>query len=489
MVDNKKNSKWLAIQYIIVILASFITIKLNISHFGTELFGIFILISSFWGFGTLIDLGFGTAMVKFIAQSNKDDEAEFKSLVSTGLIIFLIVGIIIFVLGNLLSQIIIFNNSKLISPGFGPIAHPVFLLMGIFFFSQYLGAFFRSILEGMNAFWVSSRIIILYNILNIISVLIVVITGRSLIVLAVSFIFCSVTAMIITVMYIKIKYRIALFSLSSFSFKLFRRVLRFSISVQLASLSGAAMDPVVKFLIGNYASVSIVSYYEIARRFSTALSGLFTTTFKYYLPKTSVLKKVEDYNHFLLDSGAGLSRLSITYSGIVFGLLQGVVALIIKLWFGFDGVIFIFLLLSVSEVINNFGYVLYVFLMGIGKADILMLLQFIYLILLSATVAIGLIIFKSMMGLLGSFFAVFIINILLIWYVSRLSGISIRKYLVTVKIKKLGILVSLIMLAIFSQYFNLIPVFPAVFSLSILSGIFFFNDIKSLILNKSKLGF
>ena len=115
MVDNKKNSNWLAIQYIIVILSSFITIKLNISHFGTELFGIFILISSYWGFGTLIDLGFGTAMIKFIAQSNKEEDSEFKTLVSTGLIIFLIVGTIIFILGNLLSRIIIFNNPKLIS--------------------------------------------------------------------------------------------------------------------------------------------------------------------------------------------------------------------------------------------------------------------------------------------------------------------------------------------------------------------------------------
>ena len=361
--------------------------------------------------------------------------------------------------------------------------------MGIFFFLQYISAFFRSILEGLNAFWVSSRIIIVYNILNILSVIIVVITDSSLIVLAASFILSSIIAMIITVIYIKFKYHIALFSLSSFSFKLFRRVLRFSISVQLASLSGAAMDPVIKFLIGNYASVSIVSYYEIARRFSTALSGLFTTTFKYYLPKTSVLKKVEDYNLFLLGSGAGLSRLSITYSGIVFGLLQGIVALIIKLWFGFDSVIFIFLLLSVSEVINNFGYVLYVFLLGIGKADILMVLQFVYLLLLSVSVSIGLIIFKSMMGLLGSFFAVIIINMILIWYVSRISGVSIQKYFLMVNIKKLGILVILIMLTIFSQYFNLIPVFPAVFSLSILSGLIFFNDIKFLILNKLNLGF
>lgn len=489
MIDNKKNSFWLAFQYITVILSSFITLKLNISHFGIDLFGVFILISSFWGFGTLIDLGFGTAMIKFIAQSKQEDDYEFNALVSTGFIIFLIAGIIIFIAGNLLSDLVFFHNSKIIPVRFAGIAHPVFLLMGIFFFTQYLGVFFRSIVEGLNVFWISSRIVILYNILTLISVILTVVTGSNLIVLASCYILCSASTMLITMIYIRVKYRITLFKISLFSFRLFRRVLRFSISIQFASLSGAAIDPVVKFLIGNYASINYVPYYEIARRFSTALSGLFTTTFRYYLPKTSVLKRKEDYIQFLLKSGAGLSRLSITYSGFAFGLLQGAVALMIKLWFGYDEVIFIFLLLSVSEVINNFGYVLYVFLIGIGKADFLMILQFFYLIILSAGVAAGLIIFQSIMGLLGSFIAVVIINILLLWYVQRLSGISIKNYLSFVKIKKLLILISLIMFTILSQYLKLIPVFPAVFSLSILSGIFFFNDIKSLFMNKLKFGF
>ena len=489
MVDNKKNSFWLAFQYITVILTSFITLKLNISHFGLDLFGVFILISSFWGFGTLIDLGFGTAMIKFIAQSKHENDSEFNSLVSTGFIIFLIAGIIIFIGGNLLSDLVFFHNVKIIPAKFAVIAHPVFLLMGIFFFTQYLGVFFRSIVEGLNVFWISSRIVILYNILTLISVILTVVTHSNLIVLAGCYVLSSASTMIITIIYIKVKYQVTLFKISLFSFRLFKRVLRFSISVQFASLSGAAIDPVVKFLIGNYASINYVPYYEIARRFSTALSGLFTTTFRYYLPKTSILKRKEEYVQFLFESGAGLSRLSITYSGLAFGLLQGAVAIVIKLWFGYDEVIFIFLLLSVSEVINNFGYVLYVFLIGIGKADFLMILQLFYLIILSAGVAAGLILFKSIMGLLGSFVAVAIINILLLWYVQRLSGISIKNYLSYVKINKLILLISLIMITILSQYLKLIPAFPAVFSLSILSGIFFFSDIKLLFKNKLKFGF
>src|ERR1035438_10861461 len=70
-----------------------------------------------------------------------------------------------------------------------------------------------------------------------------------------------------------------------------------------------------------------------------------------------------------------------------------------------------------------------------------------------------------------------------------LSGISIKNYLSYVKINKLILLISLIMITILSQYLKLIPAFPAVFSLSILSGIFFFSDIKLLFKNKLKFGF
>src|ERR1035438_4675190 len=92
-------------------------------------------------------------------------------------------------------------------------------------------------------------------------------------------------------------------------------------------------------------------------------------------------------------------------------------------------------------------------------------------------------------GISGGFVAVAIINILLLWYVQRLSGISIKNYLSYVKINKLILLISLIMITILSQYLKLIPAFPAVFSLSILSGIFFFSDIKLLFKNKLKFGF
>ena len=49
MNRDKKNSVWLAAQYIVTIAGAFVTLKLNIDHFGKEIFGTWLIFASLWG--------------------------------------------------------------------------------------------------------------------------------------------------------------------------------------------------------------------------------------------------------------------------------------------------------------------------------------------------------------------------------------------------------------------------------------------------------
>ncbi|MBK6914004.1 MAG: hypothetical protein IPH11_10220 [Ignavibacteriales bacterium] len=76
MNKNKRNSLWLALQYLIGLIISLITLKLNLSQYGEQIFGGWILLSSLWGFGKVIDLGYGTALIKYIAEFKNDPDKK-----------------------------------------------------------------------------------------------------------------------------------------------------------------------------------------------------------------------------------------------------------------------------------------------------------------------------------------------------------------------------------------------------------------------------
>ena len=64
MFADKKNSFWLSAQFSMTLIVSLINLKINLVHFGSQLFGIWLMLAAIWGFGTALDFGFGTAVVK-----------------------------------------------------------------------------------------------------------------------------------------------------------------------------------------------------------------------------------------------------------------------------------------------------------------------------------------------------------------------------------------------------------------------------------------
>ena len=68
MNTDKTNSFWLATNFILLAVISVITLKMNIEHFGKEQFGTWIILSSIWGFGSTLDFGFGTTIIKYVSE-------------------------------------------------------------------------------------------------------------------------------------------------------------------------------------------------------------------------------------------------------------------------------------------------------------------------------------------------------------------------------------------------------------------------------------
>ncbi len=477
MSSDKKNSFWLALQYIIGLVLSLIALKLNLTHFGENVFGMWLIFISFWGIGNALDLGFGTTIIKFVAEEKEKKEyLKISQIVSVGFLFFIITGILLLILGGIASFIFFLGNEKIVSSKLLSTAQNILLILGFNFYFQYISLFFRSILEGMSNFVALSKIVILYNILNLALVIGVTILDLSIIKLAIGMVTISVLTSLVYYIYIKKIYNNIQINIKLINRGTIKNLLKFSVSIQFSTIFSSLIEPSIKYIIGTYTTLSFVSLYEVGRRFATAVSGLFSNSFKTILPKTSLLKNPIEYREFLYKDGLNLSRFGILYSGFTFGIGSFLFGIIIYFFFRSDGILITFLILCLPESINNFGYLMYIFIIGIGKPHFVSIIQGINLIIISASLIICFQLFDSILGLLGYFLTVVFVNILMLFYVKYVSDISIKKFLTQAKIFKLLFLILLILVGTFCLYFNILNQLVVTSFISILSFLIFRND-------------
>jgi O-antigen/teichoic acid export membrane protein len=479
LTRDRRNSLWLAIQYTLTILFSLITLKLNLLNYGEEVFGSWILVASLWGFGRALDFGLGTSLVKFVAEFNHKDNPRLNNLITTCFILMMVLGLVILVTIFGIGWLFYFGSQEIISKVNYQDVLRVFIILGISFYLNYLSITFKSIFEGLSDFVIPSKINIVNSVLILTSVIICFSFNLPLTTLAFFYLVNSLLNMIVYIVVFRLRHSSIHIRGKYFEFLLIRKVFSFSLAIQGAAIFGSLIDPLIKYLIGNFSSVGAVSIYEIARRFVTAITGLFNSTFSPILPKASVLANKNEYSRFIYEECAKLSKIGIAYSGIVFGIGAFIVPIVIKQMFNFDEAVLIFFILAVPESINNFGYAIYNFLIGIEKAYFLVIVQLINIIIIGLSVFLGLVILGNLLGLLGYGLTVIIVNILMIIFARRVAGFSIIKYFSITKVYKLLILQMFFIATVLFIFFGRVNIYIVFFSLGSLSILVFFNDLKN----------
>lgn len=461
-----------------MLLVSLITLKLNLAHYGAHQFSLWILFASIWGFGAALDFGFGTSLVKYVAEYNKFEKENINKLLSTSFFIFIAAGAVLFILGNAAAELFYFSDKNIIQPEELLLFKKAFSVLGVGFIIQYMTIFYKSTLEGLNNFVITSKINLLNNLFVLLGVVIVSVLGKSILYLSIVYLVSYLLTFIIYLFVFRFSYPQFIISITNFSFENIRKIFRFSLSAQFISIFSALIDPAVKYIIGTHYQINYVSSYEIARRFALATSGLFFTAFKIVLPKTSILKTKEDYRNFILGEGIKFTRIGLTYSGVVFGVCTFLIVFIIKLWFNSDESVILFLLLALPESINNVGFTIYMFLIGIGKANVVALVQLFNVTVISATLIIGFALFNNIFGILGYFLSVLVVNIFMLLYSKKIANYQILTFLKYIRVYKILLLLVMLFSATILIYANLFYVFYVLGLLSILSLIIFGREIK-----------
>lgn len=436
MKSDHKNSLWLAIQFFLSLLLAVIGLKLNLLLYGESLYSIWLLLLSVWGVGAVLDLGFGMSIVRFVAQ-NRSDRKVTNSIVSTSMLLFLSVGLVIFALLYGFAELLYFSNQKLIPANYIDTARGIFLILGCNFYFRYISIVLKSTFEGFNDYLVSSRITLIYNTLVFIFTLAVFILKLDLYILAIFYLISGLIQFILYYLSAMKKYEFLNIRIRNFDWVVIKKIASFSFSIQMTYFIGALLEPTIKYIIGNFHSRELIPTYEIARKFSSAVSSLFTFSFRNNLPKVSILKTQPQLRHFINTRGALMSKVGITYSAVIFGLFSFSFAVVFRYFYKDNPALVIFYMLAIAESINNAGFIFYMFIVGQGKALVLSLVQLSNIILTSVFLIVGFVYFNGPIGFFGLAAAGVFSNISLLFIVAKITDVGVGSLYARIGIYKL----------------------------------------------------
>lgn len=476
-MSEKRNNIWLAAHYILTMVASLVSLKFNLMNFGSETFGIWVLISSIWGLSNVVDLGFGLALIRAVSKE-RDNPITLSKVTSTGFVFFFLFGFVILAIGLLVGNLYYIENPSLINNQIKLTATNTNFLLGIFFYINYISTFFRSVYEGLGKFVFYSKIAMIYSLLTLLAAFFSWLFALDIAGLALLMLSAAAIQLFLLAVFSKSTSALTGFKPSNFNLTIFKELFSFSIGVQGATILGTAVDPVLKYIIGSGLNVSFVGYYDIAKRFSQASSGLFFAAFRTIYPKAARIEKEEEKT-FLLNEVLSLSRKGILYGGLVFMAASPLFAAIFIYFYASPLSYNIFLLLTLVESVNLFGYSYYSMLMGTGEAKFLALVQLINLIGVAVFLFIGIKLTDSYMGIAGYSLTIILGNFLMLSWLKRSIDFSRFHYLMHAGGIKLIAQFAIICAAFISLFsFDLDP-FITAFGLSAAWLLLFGSNIKN----------
>jgi O-antigen/teichoic acid export membrane protein len=280
-------------------IAALFAIPMIIAHMGTDRFGILSLAWVLIGYLSLLDLGFGRALTKIVAEKLGDGSTEeIPSMIWTALSVMVLISIVMSLVLVMLSGWIVTDGLQI--PSFLiEEAQSTFLIMALIVPLVILSVGFRGILEAyqrfdmvnavripLGLFSVAAPLAVIPFTLELPAVLLALWVMR-LLATAVQFYFC---------------YRIVPGLLSGFAVRpeIFLRLLRFGSWMTITNIINPLLLFADRFIIGAVLSVAAVAFYATPGELiihlvliSTALMSVmfpaFSTSFHTNRPRSALL--------------------------------------------------------------------------------------------------------------------------------------------------------------------------------------------------------
>ena len=290
MSDSKQRKLGAILSYVSIIASTLVQLLYTpflISKLGQSEFGLYSLIASVIGYLTVLDLGFGNAIVvytaKYRAQKKYEEEKKLHGMFR---IIFFIIGIIAALIG-----IILFLN---VNNLFGQTmtstelseAKIMMLILSFNLFISFQFSIYSSIISAYEKFTFQKIMSIINTLLKPLLMIPLLFLGYKAIAMTVVITIVNIIVLLSNYTFCKRKLNINI-KFMGFDKNLFKTILGYSIWIFLGVIVDKINWSVDQFVLGSVAGTVAVSIYSAASTINTLFINLSTAINTVLLPKMS----------------------------------------------------------------------------------------------------------------------------------------------------------------------------------------------------------
>jgi len=290
MSDSKQRKLGALLSYVSIIASTLVQLLYTpflISKLGQSEFGLYSLIASVIGYLTVLDLGFGNAIVvytaKYRAQKKYEEEKKLHGMFR---IIFFIIGIIAALIG-----IILFLN---VNNLFGQTmtstelseAKIMMLILSFNLFISFQFSIYSSIISAYEKFTFQKIMSIVNTLLKPLLMIPLLFLGYKAIAMTVVITIVNIIVLLSNYTFCKRKLNINI-KFMGFDKTLFKTILGYSIWIFLGVIVDKINWSVDQFVLGSVAGTVAVSIYSTASTINTLFINLSTAINTVLLPKMS----------------------------------------------------------------------------------------------------------------------------------------------------------------------------------------------------------
>jgi O-antigen/teichoic acid export membrane protein len=362
------NALYNTVSGMLPLLLSFIFWPYIVSKLGDSSYGVFALIGSVIGYFALLDLGLGTAVVKYVAEYNgQNDHARIKEVIGTALAIFMSAGLLGSLLILAIARVLVTKIMK-IPPELTDAAYYSFCAASLGFFVTMLLTLLTAVINGLNRYDISGITMAFMGVFTTIGAVLLLRAGFGLL----SLVWLNVAIPLLAAVFYFILIRRLLPGIPlrlTVKLSAMKRLLHFGMYTMLSRITDVVARQVDLLIIGAVLGVTSVTYYVIPFTILNRLTGLLGRVGMVIFPAISELQGNQQHDTirdlYLTSSRMILSfATAMTVPLLIFG------PRFLHLWMSPEfaergGVVF--LLITISVYINQCTNVPTFVVNGLGK--------------------------------------------------------------------------------------------------------------------------
>lgn len=301
------------INIFVQILATLIFVPTTIKLIGQSEYGLYSLVVSFMAYFSVLDMGFGNAMIRFTARAKAKKSVNQEQSIN-GLFLFLysIIGVIAIILGIIaIMNINLIFNSGLTLMELKKIRILMFISIVSISFSFPLSVF-DSYIMANERFIILKGLNLLKNVLTPITILVFLYNGYDsiamLLITNIYIVIVHIINMIYCLKKLQMKFK---FSIKKIDKKLLREVFYYSFFVFLNIVIDNLYNNTDKVILGSVSGTLAVAIYAVATNFTSMNMSFSTSISSLFLPQITKIIETSDYTKKISNLFIKISRIQL----------------------------------------------------------------------------------------------------------------------------------------------------------------------------------